>query len=157
MTSPLSAFRIIASVALAAAALPFAVSAAAFSPAEQTEQTEKAGPWLTGKAAVDRLVGNTMVIALSEPAWEVQEGKLYLRADGTAVWVNIQKGAEPFAVRWRLNGENQLCLDGMPEGFQDDKCQAVEIRGHSIRFRDAESTSEGILTIRLVSGNPFQF
>ncbi|GEM_PF-3105538 len=109
---------------------------------------------ITGRAAVERLVGNTMVTNLVENDIGAQEGKLLLRDNGTAVWVNIQPEAEPVEVRWEVDDRGWLCMSGFPEDTVDSSCAGLTITGDQIIMNDEGSNSEGILDIRLIPGNP---
>lgn len=109
---------------------------------------------VSGRQAIDQLVGNTAIVALAAPSKDTQDGKLYLRHDGTAVWVNIERGAQPVVVNWRLNDREELCLDGLPKGFQMDECAVIEVSGDRVVLRVGATSSEGHLVIRLEPGNP---
>lgn len=118
-------------------------------------QAQTPVPHHSGRGAIDRLVGNTMVTSLPIPDETVQDGKLLLREDGTAIWVNIEKDARPLAITWRVNTAEQLCLDGLPKGFQTDGCVDIEVSGTRIVIRFGDTSSEGRLNIRLEAGNPY--
>jgi len=118
-------------------------------------QAQTAEPRISGRAAIDRLVSNTMVTSLPEPDETVQDGKLLLREGGTAIWVNIEKDAHPLAIAWSANAAEQLCLDGLPKGFETDGCADIEVSGTQIVIRFGDTSSEGQLDIRLEEGNPY--
>ena len=101
------------------------------------------------------MVGNTAVVSLAAPSKDTQDGLLHLRQDGTAVWVNIEQDAQPVVVAWRLNERDELCLDGLPKGFQMDECAAMGVSGDRIVMRLGATSSEGHLIIRLEPGNPY--
>jgi len=109
---------------------------------------------VSGRQAIDQLVGNTAVVALASPSKDTQDGKLHLRRDGTAVWVNIEQDAQPVVVAWSLNDREELCLDGLPKGFRMDECAVIEVSGDQMVLRVGDTSSEGHLVIRLVQGNP---
>lgn len=101
------------------------------------------------------MVGNTAVVSLAAPSKDTRDGLLHLRQDGTAVWVNIEQDAQPVVLAWRLNERDELCLDGLPKGFQMDECAAMEVSGDRIVMRLGATSSEGHLIIRLEPGNPY--
>lgn len=120
-----------------------------------TAHAQTSAPPLSGSEAIDRLVGNTMVTSLPAPDETAQDGKPLLREDGTAIWVNIEKDARPLAVTWSVNATGQLCLDGLPKGFQTDGCADIELSGTRIVIRFGDTSSDGRLDIRLEAGNPY--
>ncbi|MFC4255181.1 hypothetical protein GRI97_07080 [Altererythrobacter xixiisoli] len=109
---------------------------------------------LTGKAAIDHAVGNTMVTRLVDETVGAQEGRLLLRPDGTAVWVNIEPGAQAVTIRWQVDDQGQLCMSGFPADTVEDSCAGISITGDKVVMHDGDSDSAGILDITLVPGNP---
>lgn len=110
---------------------------------------------ISGRQAIDLLVGNTAVVTLAVPSKGAQDGKLHLRHDGTAVWVNVERDARPVSVDWHQNDREELCLEGLPKGFQIDGCALIEISNDRIVMRLGSTSSEGHLVIRLEQGNPY--
>lgn len=128
-------------------AIPLAL-ASAFTPF--TVQAQDA----VDKAAVDLLVGNTLVTRLMDSSVPSQEGRLLLRADGTAVWVNIEPDAPPVEVKWHVNDRGWLCMSGFPDETVADSCAGMTVTGNKVVMNDEASDSSGILDITLVPGNP---
>lgn len=108
---------------------------------------------ISGRAAIDRLLGNTLVSTPIDPMMEVQDGLLLLRADGTAAWVNIGVGDTAKEVRWTVDERDWLCIAGFDDVLVDDACTGIVIAGDEVTMLQDDSSSEGRLTIRLEKGN----
>lgn len=140
----LSLFAAPAMIALSAVSIP----ASAY-------ETDAISRMASSKVAIDQLVGNTMVSRLVEDSEleDSQEGKLYLRPDGTGIWVNVESGALPGEIAWSRNDQQQLCIIGAMS--DDAQCAWMAISGQQIVISLDHSSSEDELIIRLEKGNPF--
>ena len=122
-------------------------------PAEAATEGAVTGRAATGRAAIAKLVGNTLVATITDPDPYLQEGLLYLRPDGTAIWVNIGKGDTPATIRWSMDARELLCLAGFPDADIADSCAAVRVVGRDVTIRyDADDPNDELI-MRLEPGN----
>ncbi|MBX3502913.1 MAG: hypothetical protein KF889_26000 [Alphaproteobacteria bacterium] len=82
-----------------------------------------AGARLTGRAAIERLIGNTTTATIDGS--EVVD---YFAPDGTYV---SQVDADIDRGRWRIDEENQLCLKLRDE---EENCFKVEVSGRKVTY-----------------------
>lgn len=88
-------------------------------------------PKLTGRAAIDRLIGNTMTATIDGS--DIAD---YFAPDGTYV---SQVDAVISRGRWRIDDENRLCHK-LPD--EDESCYRVEITGRKVTMIDDNDDEE---------------
>ena len=139
--------------------IPFAVlSLSAVFPASAHGQSE--APVLTGRAAIERIIGNTMLFAPAKPFPTIKvRSFIYFSPDGrTAMQMtasdpaNEEEKAETEAGNWSIDDQERLCVVQEGKTLKDRDCIGVRITGNSVRsvpediFEDATAT--------LLEGNP---
>jgi len=95
---------------------------------------------LTGRAAVERLIGNTMT--------GTSEGVPYFAFYDPEGAVRMQRGGEVSSGKWSIDGDN-LCEE-FPED-DDETCYHLEIEGDKGTMTDEDGTA---YAIEILAGNP---
>lgn len=127
-------------------------------PASAYGQSE--APVLTGRAAIERIIGNTMLLAPAKPLPTIDvRSYIYFSPDGrTAMQMtardpaNDEKKAETEAGNWSIDDQERLCVVQEGKTLKDRDCIGVRVTGNSVRsvpediFEDATAT--------LLEGNP---
>ena len=98
-------------------------------------QTSPSKADLSGKAAGQALIGNTLVVSIPDNSGS--EVTMYILADGTGVVVGLPgdviNGPEP--IRWRLRDDGLFCTTGVGRRAGFEECQSVSITGDNVTFQ----------------------
>lgn len=129
-----------------AAALVLQVAIAGAASAQTAGTTQP----LAGKAAVDALVGNTMIATMpNDPGVEMA---FHILADGTIELSRRENGTwkPPVSSRWTVRDDGRFCVtpDGGPPGEKD--CVAISVSGDTATFTPPDDAA---LSGRIVQGD----
>jgi hypothetical protein len=108
--------------------------------AQQPPSSPPASGKVTGRAAIDKLIGNTMTGTIEGAPYFA-----YYDKDGT---VRMQVGSDVMAGKWTIDG------DGFCEEYPDDEdetCYHLEIDGNGALMTDEDGT---VYKIEILPGNP---
>lgn len=129
---------------------------------------------LTGKAAIARLAGNTLIFW--EPPYVDEAGqnsKFYMRADGAMIYVHFGVGDRPRQHHWSSDDDGRLCLSQFAGDTSTSRCMKIEITGDRVVLGDGFGATESggagrgdggsgdkdrpdaVIEIRLVEGSPY--
>lgn len=104
-------------------------------------QTTPSKADLVGKAAVQALIGNTLVFSI--PDNPGSEATIYLLADGTGVVVGLpgvmSNGPQP--LRWRLRADGLFCTIDLGMALNIEDCVSVSITGDDVTFQSPKVRS----------------
>nr|WP_314466408.1 hypothetical protein [uncultured Novosphingobium sp.] len=135
-------------------ALGFAILAAASLPA-LTDGEDPAA--LTGRAAVERLAGNTLE---EDDSQLPGEHVIFLKPGGIARMREHGQGHKVMQQRWAISPEGLLCVSerrakdvGGPEN-RDSECASISISGDRVEMSVPDLDEP--LTARLLPGNPYK-
>lgn len=118
---------------------------AALLPASAHGQSEE--PVLTGRAAVERMIGNTLVLAPKEPLPEMTvQSFIYFDPDGRASMqikaserMNGTERTETKAGNWWVDDQERLCVVEEGKTLRDRDCLGMRVTGNVV-----QSVPEGI-------------
>lgn len=127
-------------------------------PASAYGQSEE--PVLTGRAAIEHIIGNTLVLAPLEPLPEMTvQSFIYFGPDGRASMqmkaserVNGTEKTEAETGKWSIDDQDRLCVVEEGKTLKDRDCLGMTVTGNTVR-----SVPEDVLgnaTVTLVEGNP---
>lgn len=116
---------------------------------------------LTGRAAIDRIVGNTMVLIPKETGLGKDlKSLVYLMPDGRAAFKTQagdgkggQRDVEAWEGRWSVDDQERLCVSKADHAPRDRDCLGLTIKGNSIYSVPADAFSNSIATLE--TGNPY--
>lgn len=135
-----------------------ALSLSALIPATAYGQSEE--PVLTGRAAVERIIGNTLVLAPKEPLPDLTlQSSIYFSPDGRASMqmkaseqMNGTEKAKTEAGKWVIDDQDRLCVVEEGKTLRDRDCIGMTVAGNVVRSVPEEILGDAIAT--LVEGNP---
>ena len=127
-------------------------------PASAYGQTEE--PVLTGRAAIERIIGNTLVLAPLEPLPDMTvQSFIYFDPDGRASMqikaserINGTEKTETETGKWSIDDHDRLCVAEEGKTLRDRDCLGMTVTGNTVR-----SVPEDVLgnaSATLVEGNP---
>ena len=104
-------------------------------------QTTPSKADLAGKAAVQALIGNTLVYSI--PDNPGSDAALYILADGTGVAAGLPGAISntPEPMRWRLRDDGLFCTIDLRMGWNYEDCVSISISGDSVTFQSPEVRS----------------
>ena len=122
----------------------------------QAETTAPDGQPLTGRAAAERMIGNTL-IASDPPASESKQSHgmdlLYFAPDGTGRMRAGTPQKDEESIKWLIDEQGRVCLITHHEAPADAICAAATITGNHVALQ-YDSHNEK-MTVTLVDGNPY--
>ena len=135
-----------------------ALSLSVLFPAGALGQAEE--PVLTGHAAIERIIGNTMVLAPTTPLPTVSvKSFIYFSPDGRAAMqitassqADKEERAENEAGNWSIDDQERLCVVEEGTTLREQDCIGVRVTGNTVH-----SVPEDIFdgaTATLLEGNP---
>jgi len=134
------------------------LSLAAMLPASAYGQSEE--PALTGRAAIERIIGNTLVLAPREPLPDMTvQSFIYFGPDGRASMqmkaskrVNGTKKTEAETGKWSIDDQDRLCVIEEGKTLRERDCIGMTVTGDTVR--SVPEDVFGDATATLVNGNP---
>lgn len=136
-----------------------ALSLSALLPASAHGQSEE--PVLTGRAAIERIIGNTMVLAPTKPLPTIDvKSFIYFSPDGRSAMQMTasdpaneeETEAETEAGNWSIDDQERLCVVQQGKTLKDGDCIGVRVTGNTIHSVP-EDVFDGA-TATLLEGNP---
>lgn len=127
-------------------------------PASAYGQSEE--PVLTGRAAIERIIGNTLVLAPLEPLPDMTlQSSIYFSPDGRASMqieaserINGTEKAETETGKWLIDDQDRLCVVEEGKTLRDLDCIGMTVAGNVVRSVPEEVLGDA--TVTLVEGNP---
>jgi len=127
-------------------------------PASAHGQSEE--PVLTGRAAIERIIGNTLVLAPKEPLPDITlQSSIYFSPDGRAGMqieaserINGAEKTEAETGKWSIDDQDRLCVTEEGKTLRERDCIGMTVTGDTVR-----SVPEDVLgaaTATLTEGNP---
>lgn len=119
------------------------------------------GPVLTGHAAIERIIGNTMVFIPKEsiPAIDVKS-LIYFNPDGRATMRIIANGqpgeAEKTEIEtgtWSIDDQERLCVVSEGNTLRETDCIGLTVKGDTVSSTPDDTLHRA--TVTLVKGNPY--
>lgn len=134
------------------------LSLSALFPASVYGQSEE--PVLTGRAAIERIIGNTMILAPAKPHPTLNvRSFVYFSPDGRAVMqmtasdrVDEVEKTETEAGDWSIDDQERLCVVADGTTLRDQDCIGLTVAGSIVR--SVPEDVFGGATATLVEGNP---
>lgn len=128
-------------------------------PGGASGQTDE--PVLTGRAAAERIIGNTMVLTPTNPNPTISlKSLIYFSPDGRAAMqitasdpATEDEKTETEAGNWSIDDQERLCVVEEGDTLRDRDCVGMRVTGNIV-----QSVPEDVLdgaTATLVEGNPY--
>lgn len=135
-----------------------ALSLSALLPASAHGQSDE--PVLTGRAAIERIIGNTMVLVPTAPLPTINvKSFIYFNPDGRAVMqmtasdrADEAEKTETRAGNWSIDAQERLCVVDEATTLREQDCIGVRVTGNTVRAVP-EDVFDGA-TATLLEGNP---
>ena len=119
-------------------------------------QAQAAEPALEGKAATERIIGNTLVLSGTAPSVEGMAIVIYFDPDGRAASQLVKDGrpvdGERDEAAWSVDDQERLCVVEDGRTLRDRDCIGPLVTGDTVRSTPEEAFAG--ITVTLVSGNP---
>lgn len=127
-------------------------------PASAYGQSE--GPVLTGRAAIERIIGNTLVLAPTKPLPTIKvRSYIYFSPNGrTAMQMTASSQEdqdemmEQEAGNWSIDDQERLCVVAEGTTLRDQDCIGLRIAGNTVHSVPEDVFDGAIAT--LLEGNP---
>jgi len=131
---------------------------AALLPVSAHGQSEE--PALTGRAAIERIIGNTLILAPKKPLPDMTvQSFIYFGPDGRASMqmqarerMNGTEKTEAETGKWSIDDQDRLCVVEEGKTLRDRDCLGMTVTGNTVRSVPEDVLGDAIAT--LVEGNP---
>lgn len=123
-------------------------------PAQAQDSTASTGGPVSGRAAIDLVIGNSMVGTLEGQAESDPGVVFYLNADGTAKARSTTGDGETRPGQWSVGEGDTLCIVDPGDTPGENDCMGVIVTGDQVEL--AQGADKFGLKLKLMPGNPYE-
>lgn len=117
-------------------------------------------PVLTGRAAIERIVGNTLVLAAKTPSPNLDvKSFVYFSPDGRAAMqmtandqANEEENIDVEAGNWSIDDQERLCVGEEGATLREQDCIGLRVTGDTVHSVPEDVLDGAVAT--LLEGNP---